>query len=597
MDFVQRLGLARRCGDAALVDVSGALGDARALQQLLVALWRPFAQLRVAQVVALGEKANGAQKAAKKRTRRAEVVPQHPELICRRVVGVEVGGSRRVQLPRQSVAAGRKVLLVTDWVDGVEDILAARDAIATLGAEVVGVGFVAATSAAVLDALKQEQILFSCAWMPAPGVALAAAGDQSVTRSIVPTGDAVVVADSCSCHTPAPHRMVGGWKRKRSVDEESGDLATASLPFLTHVTAHYQGNNPSEDRSFNCEKSDAEGGGCRGAVASGCMRCLMAMEDPSLSSTHVQRSLCQRILSQVADNASAAQVTESLAQAFVECDEELKHALLALPAETHLAKGYCNSGACAAVALFVNTTLYVANVGDCAVVLGKAAQAGGAACVASQLSVDHTCANADETRGVLERSRDRNPIRLSKDDQTSGAGEFGVKRVAGSLAVTRAFGDFYLKCEELSSAPFKSKLPYITVEPSVAAVELDGSEKYLILGSDGLWEVLAPEEAVQIVDSFDPAQSLFFSTVSAALIHAALEKIAHRDGLMLHEVLALPPGPARRRFHDDITCTVVYIQHATRGESPGSEAPPVGDIVSATPTTAANDGSPSDLLS
>lgn len=50
--------------------------------------------------------------------------------------------------------------------------------------------------------------------------------------------------------------------------------------------------------------------------------------------------------------------------------------------------------------------------------------------------------------------------------------------------------------------------------------------------------------------------------MSAALIHSALEKIAHRDGLMLHEVMALPPGPARRRFHDDITCTVVYIHHA-----------------------------------
>lgn len=142
-------------------------------------------------------------------------------------------------------------------------------------------------------------------------------------------------------------------------------------------------------------------------------------------------------------------------QAFVECDEELKQSLLALPAGTHLAKGYCNSGACAAVALFVDTALYVANVGDCAVVLGKAASEGSTTWVARQLSVDHTCASADETRRVLERSRDRNAIRLSKDDQTSGAGEFGVKRVAGSLAVTRAFGDFYLKCEELSSAPFK----------------------------------------------------------------------------------------------------------------------------------------------
>lgn len=66
--------------------------------------------------------------------------------------------------------------------------------------------------------------------------------------------------------------------------------------------------------------------------------------------------------------------------------------------------------------------------------------------------------------------------------------------------------------------------------------------------------------------AIDPTQSLFFSSVSAALIHAALEKVAHRDGLMLYEVLALPPGPERRRFHDDITCTVVYISQVGSSE-------------------------------
>lgn len=142
--------------------------------------------------------------------------------------------------------------------------------------------------------------------------------------------------------------------------------------------------------------------------------------------------------------------------------------MLALPAETHLSKGYCNSGACAAVALFVNSVLYAANVGDCAVVIGKTHHESGN-CIASQLSVEHNCSNADEIRLVLERSRDRNPIRLSKDDQANGAGGFGIKRVAGSLAVTRAFGDFYLKCEELSSAPFKVRYEQQTTQRLLTA--------------------------------------------------------------------------------------------------------------------------------
>lgn len=71
--------------------------------------------------------------------------------------------------------------------------------------------------------------------------------------------------------------------------------------------------------------------------------------------------------------------------------------------------------------------------------------------------------------------------------------------------------------------------------------------------------------------------------MSAALIHAALEKIAHRDGLMLYEVLALPPGPERRRFHDDITCTVVYISRDSLEEE--ADALAIDSAAITTPTT------------
>jgi pyruvate dehydrogenase phosphatase len=212
-------------------------------------------------------------------------------------------------------------------------------------------------------------------------------------------------------------------------------------------------------------------------------------------------------------------------EAFVNCDQDLKQSLLALSPDVRMSKGHCNAGSCAVVALFVGSTLFVANVGDCAAVVGKGDGAGASAVARGvQVSIDHSCSNASEVRLVLARSRDRHPIRLSKDDQGGGELTLGVKRVAGSLAVTRAFGDFYLKCEELSTAPFKvrrtthkrcwsrfltpyafvgqSKLPYITVEPSVATIELDGSEKYLVLASDGLWEVLTSDEAIQIVHKF-----------------------------------------------------------------------------------------------
>ncbi|CAI5738810.1 unnamed protein product [Peronospora destructor] len=135
---------------------------------------------------------------------------------------------------------------------------------------------------------------------------------------------------------------------------------------------------------------------------------------------------------------------------------------------------------------------------------------------------------------------------MSKDDQATGAGVIGVKRIAGSLAMARAFGDFYLKCPKLSSTPFQQST--VTLEPSITTVYMDGSEKYVILASDGLWDVITPQEAVHIGNKFDPAQSLFFTTVSAVLIHAALEKIAHGDGLMMHELMAMPKRLSTETF-------------------------------------------------
>lgn len=127
-----------------------------------------------------------------------------------------------------------------------------------------------------------------------------------------------------------------------------------------------------------------------------------------------------------------------------------------LPKKTRMSRGYCNSGSCATIALFIENKFYIANVGDCIAVWGY--QEHNDVYKARELTVEHNCKNTREVQLVLDRTRDRNPIRMSKDDQStinSNTNLFAIQRVAGSLAVTRAFGDFYLKCEELSIAPFK----------------------------------------------------------------------------------------------------------------------------------------------
>jgi serine/threonine protein phosphatase PrpC len=112
------------------------------------------------------------------------------------------------------------------------------------------------------------------------------------------------------------------------------------------------------------------------------------------------------------------------------------------------------------------------------------------------LTTDHSAYNPAEVIGVLRRCKNA-PRAIS-----AGVGG-GIKRVAGSLAVTRALGDAYLKTPLLSFLPYKHHAPYITACPEVNCRPLvkDG-DKVLILATDGVWERASGEDALRWVRNF-----------------------------------------------------------------------------------------------
>jgi hypothetical protein len=87
--------------------------------------------------------------------------------------------------------------------------------------------------------------------------------------------------------------------------------------------------------------------------------------------SHLKHTLCQEILANVSSNATIEANISAVKEAFARTEEQLKQHLIALPASKRIAKGICNTGSCAAIALLINSTLIVANVGDCAIVMGK----------------------------------------------------------------------------------------------------------------------------------------------------------------------------------------------------------------------------------
>jgi serine/threonine protein phosphatase PrpC len=112
------------------------------------------------------------------------------------------------------------------------------------------------------------------------------------------------------------------------------------------------------------------------------------------------------------------------------------------------------------------------------------------------LTTDHSAYNPAEVTAVLRRCNNA-PRAIS-----AGVGG-GIKRVAGSLAVTRALGDAYLKTPLLSFFPYKHHAPYITARPEVNCRPIvKEGDKVLILATDGVWERASGEDVLRWVRTF-----------------------------------------------------------------------------------------------
>ncbi|XP_057794709.1 probable protein phosphatase 2C 27 [Salvia miltiorrhiza] len=124
-----------------------------------------------------------------------------------------------------------------------------------------------------------------------------------------------------------------------------------------------------------------------------------------------------------------------------------------------------SSGTTVLTAFISGRKMIVANAGDCRAVLGKRGRA-------------------------IEMSRDHKPnftserIRIEK---LGGAIYDGY--LNGQLSVSRALGDWHMKGPKGSASP-------LSAEPELQETLLTEEDEFLILGCDGLWEVMSSQYAV-----------------------------------------------------------------------------------------------------
>ncbi|TGZ58791.1 hypothetical protein CRM22_009426 [Opisthorchis felineus] len=292
------------------------------------------------------------------------------------------------------------------------------------------------------------------------------------------------------------------------------------------------------------------------------------------------------------------EVSRNLRNSFKRLDIDLSHAAQPSQHSATLDKALLRivfSGCVATTAFIPNNCreLYVAQVGDCGAVLGSLVSGSAQAnrpprdhrstvlleysssdWRADLLIEPHNAENAAD----VQRLRSSHPVHESafviRDD-----------RLLGELMPLRAFGDIRFKwpSEELKHVArlldlppnypimpaFYTTPPYLSSTPQVVWRPLVPSRDYfLILATDGLWDMISPKEAVDVVARhwFDyrcyPSICGPGDTAATRLIRTALGgDTMDPQRISVHFSM---PATVARYYRDDITVLVVYLPTAFR---------------------------------
>lgn len=157
--------------------------------------------------------------------------------------------------------------------------------------------------------------------------------------------------------------------------------------------------------------------------------------------------------------------TNNVKTSLLQTCREIGTALLKDPNAFH-------TGSTALVVVTDPKHIWIANVGDCRVILKKFDDEK-VRYEGIQLSRDH---------------KPNDPIEIDRIRAAQGSISqdiYGTWRVGGMLAVARSFGDAYL-------------YPSVTWAPDISEIEITNNMRALILGSDGIWDTVSNNDAVSI---------------------------------------------------------------------------------------------------
>merc|ERR1719154_85320 len=296
---------------------------------------------------------------------------------------------------------------------------------------------------------------------------------------------------------------------------------------------------------------------------------------------------------EIGNNEQLHDVEDILIQAFNSLDEDMSREATTKPGGMVNMKTVtvAMSGCVAATAYIEGPHLSVASTGDCTAVVGSLSDTD--TWIAKKMTQEHNSDNQKEVKRILAEHPETEHHHIIKGD-----------RLLSILAPLRAFGDFKFKWSraiiedtlgailgEHACPPNYKTPPYLTAQPEVTYHRLSPRDKFMVIGSDGLWDMMTPMQVVRLVGehmsgkmTLSPLQLTkpnvpladiatllkqrqaamrlrpTDSNAATHLIRSALGGTAYGvDHNRLSQMLSLPQDMVRM-FRDDITITVIFFE-------------------------------------
>ncbi|KAK8959993.1 Protein kinase and PP2C-like domain-containing protein [Platanthera guangdongensis] len=203
--------------------------------------------------------------------------------------------------------------------------------------------------------------------------------------------------------------------------------------------------------------------------------------------------------------------SDALYKAFVNTDVAFKKELASYCTVRRVTQKDWHPGCTALTSLIVGNKIFVANAGDCRAILCRAGHP-------FPMSKEHLASCHKERMRVMSEGME---VKWQVNTWRVGP---------AALEVTRSIGDGDLK-------------PAVTAEPEIIETSLSTADEFLVMGSDGLWDVMSNEEVISIVRDTVKEPSM----CSKRLSTVATER-GSVDNITVIVVFLLPVSTAERVY-------------------------------------------------